>query len=1025
MRPIYLSVEGLACFKEKQEIDFSELDLFAISGPTGAGKSTLLDAMLFALYGIIPRVGKQDLKEMISAARDRVSVLFKFDVGDERFRITRTLRRKGSATVRLEKHDGEDFSENVADQVRTAGDEVTRILGLAGDAFTQAVVLPQGQFARFLQAVPRERRGMLRTLLRLEVYERMRDEAQRVSSTKKTARDSAQKLLSNEYDGVTDKALAALEAEWKLVGEKLEELRKERDAAQEQLTKLRALHAKTDELGQKEERLEELNQAAAEIGTAKAELEAAGRAASLVAVLEEATRAADHAKQARAEADQARIDHEGAVKAHSGKEELLQKANAAAAEVAPTREKVARLNQILGRLPERNRLAETIERQRTDVDTMKAKVAGLRQDLDGLSETQRAQLTTTEAARTTLEGISYDADLDVSLAKVRDLAAKLSVAREGLKTATDEKAKRQKAMAELTGRIEFLEREAKGASQVEAEAQKAADAADQAVHDAHRMDEANHLRESLAAGESCPVCDQVVKDPPPADLRPEVEKAKTTREETAFKLKNAQKKAREKHEVLTREQGNADAAQRARDEANAAHKNALEAVAGQEVDIRTRLDGRGPKGDQGIEVWVEEHVRASSNARKAYEAAKQKLEQAERNLTKAKETEKATKEKIDETNMALRKLEGELKDNERCLEALQKKISEVTRSPDPEAERDGLVGKITDLESEQKCAAEAVANTKNQLTAAEQALKLKTKAAKEAEEGAVQRQKTRDERVALAGFQNARAIEEAVRNDEVQADLREKVQAHERELHTVEQRINTLKKELGTERVSKDQLENASKRATDLSEEVETVVGRGKKLEHQVESMKQRLKRSKELREELQAEEEGYRLYNHLAADLRSDKFQAYVLEEAFTELVRGASTRLLALTRERYSLEFAEDQIVVVDHDNAGETRISDTLSGGETFLTSLSLALELSEQVQRAAGAVNLDSLFIDEGFGTLDPDTLAVVSETIQSLQVGGRMVGIITHIPELRDEFSQQILVTKHEGYSTVEVRPRST
>ena len=194
--------------------------------------------------------------------------------------------------------------------------------------------------------------------------------------------------------------------------------------------------------------------------------------------------------------------------------------------------------------------------------------------------------------------------------------------------------------------------------EVEAEAQKAADAADQAVHDAHRMDEANHLRESLAAGESCPVCDQVVKDPPPADLRPEVEKAKTTREETAFKLKNVQKKAREKHEVLTREQGNADAAQRARDEANAAHKNALEAVAGQEVDIRTRLDGRGPKGDQGIEVWVEEHVRASSNARKAYEAAKQKLEQAERNLTKAKETEKATKEKIDETNMALRKLEG-------------------------------------------------------------------------------------------------------------------------------------------------------------------------------------------------------------------------------------------------------------------------------------------------------------------------------------------------------------------------------
>ena len=75
----------------------------------------------------------------------------------------------------------------------------------------------------------------------------------------------------------------------------------------------------------------------------------------------------------------------------------------------------------------------------------------------------------------------------------------------------------------------------------------------------------------------------------------------------------------------------------------------------------------------------------------------------------------------------------------------------------------------------------------------------------------------------------------------------------------------------------------------------------------------------------------------------------------------------------------------------------------------------------MQRAAGAVHLDSLFIDEGFGTLDPDTLALVSDTIQSLRVGGRMVGIITHIPELRDEFAQQIIVTKHQGFSTVEVR----
>jgi exonuclease SbcC len=221
--------------------------------------------------------------------------------------------------------------------------------------------------------------------------------------------------------------------------------------------------------------------------------------------------------------------------------------------------------------------------------------------------------------------------------------------------------------------------------------------------------------------------------------------------------------------------------------------------------------------------------------------------------------------------------------------------------------------------------------------------------------------------------------------------------------------------------VSDEQLAAGEKLAADVTMEVEAALGRERQLEEQIGRMRQRLERARELRETLAVETAVLGVYDLLAGDLRSDKFQAYVLEEVFTELVRGASARLLTLTGERYSLQFDEEEIRVVDHDNADETRISDTLSGGETFLTSLALALELSDQVQRAVGAVHLDSLFIDEGFGTLDPDTLALVSETLQGLRVGGRMVGIITHIPELRDEFAQQMIVTKHQGFSTVEVR----
>jgi DNA repair protein SbcC/Rad50 len=209
--------------------------------------------------------------------------------------------------------------------------------------------------------------------------------------------------------------------------------------------------------------------------------------------------------------------------------------------------------------------------------------------------------------------------------------------------------------------------------------------------------------------------------------------------------------------------------------------------------------------------------------------------------------------------------------------------------------------------------------------------------------------------------------------------------------------------------------------AADLGAAVDAALGREKRLEEQIGRLKERLERAQELREKLRFEEASLEVHELLAGDLRSDRFQAYLLQEVFTDLVRGASARLLTLTGERYSLRFHDDDIRVVDHDNADETRIADTLSGGETFLTSLALALELSDQVQRAIGAVNLDSLFIDEGFGTLDPDTLALVSETLQCLLVGGRMVGVITHIPELRDEFAQQVIVIKHQGFSTVELR----
>ncbi len=153
-----------------------------------------------------------------------------------------------------------------------------------------------------------------------------------------------------------------------------------------------------------------------------------------------------------------------------------------------------------------------------------------------------------------------------------------------------------------------------------------------------------------------------------------------------------------------------------------------------------------------------------------------------------------------------------------------------------------------------------------------------------------------------------------------------------------------------------------------------------------------------------------------MAADLKGDRFQAYLLEEAFNALVAGASVRMRAISN-RYTLEWKDSEFYVVDHDNAGERRRADTLSGGETFMAALCLALQLSDEVLRTSGALQMDSLFIDEGFGTLDTESLSEVTDAIEALgQDGDRLIGVISHRADLTDRMPGCIRIDKGAGES---------
>ena len=175
----------------------------------------------------------------------------------------------------------------------------------------------------------------------------------------------------------------------------------------------------------------------------------------------------------------------------------------------------------------------------------------------------------------------------------------------------------------------------------------------------------------------------------------------------------------------------------------------------------------------------------------------------------------------------------------------------------------------------------------------------------------------------------------------------------------------------------------------------------------------------------MQTEAEGYdgraQLSGALAQELQRNRFIAYVQGEAMQLLAADAAERLLTLSSGRYRLVADGDAFAVVDRLNGDERRSVRTLSGGETFLASLALALALSERLPEIAGhggAMSLESLFLDEGFGSLDQESLDVAIGGLEALAGGRRLIGVISHVPEVAERLPDRIEVVRNGAVSTI-------
>ena len=1037
MRPIKLTISAFGPYASKQVIDFEELkgrNIFVISGKTGAGKTTIFDAISYALYGEASGESREtdSLRSHFADDNTETYVELEFELRGEKYTVNRVPKQK------KKKARGEGYTEKSADatltlpdgkvitKVKNVTDKIIEILGITREQFKQIVMLAQGEFKKLLLADSVEREGIFRKIFNTYDFEKiqaeLKDKAANLSKNRTKSKHEMEINLKNikgEHDIVIDEYV-----DFPLVIEKLKDLL-ERD---------NNIYKTLNEEGKEvDNNLQVKNQEKAIIETNNNLLK---EKEIITKALEELLSKEDEYKNK----SKTIIDGKNAKEVKYIEDKLIETTKKLTKREEDYNLSLKNIDSLKLKQEEANKLLQIEESKECDREKLSVEINNLNKleekiiELDSLNnkvmhlkqsaENSKLQIINNKKETEELKKSKEEKEL-----QLKDIAT-LETKKVELESDIKAKNKTLDEVRELFKVIRSFQNtyiehnnKAKEYKEFEVEYKKVKENYE-AMDDLYKKEQAGILASKLQENEPCPVCGSTnhpnkatikenLKIPTKEELKVAKENLDKLEKENLEKINNLTTLNSNKTTYLEQVNNHLSMLSATLNIDKTFNSETAKVVKNLGTELKSVID---KLKDELLKVI--DKISLKEKIEKELNLITTTINEREHSLIKLEECEKNYTTELTQNITKIDEYKKEIPENITDLKTLNNLIEVKTKELNISKEK---LAKLR-LENENLAKKlEGENSTSKEINKSIEELKLEIANNKANFNEAIKEQ----------GFDNIQTYEDA----KLQISM----------VESLEKEVENYNSELKLTKAKQEDIINKTKDIvfmdiTTIDEEIRSIQNNKKELESKLRELhaiivgnKTILKNVENLNIEFKEIEEEYKVVGELA-DLANGKkapyisFERYILASYFEDIIEAANIRLEKMTGDRFSLirktskskGAGQKGLELEIYDNyTDSSRDVSSLSGGESFKASLSLALGLSDIVQSNAGGVSLDTMFVDEGFGTLDPQSLDNAIDSLLELQRGGRLVGIISHVEELKERIDAKLEVTSTSKGSKVE------